>query len=103
MVARSRPRARAQVRPHPLRLPDSSALVNGASLIRLKSYLFTGQAIASHVPISTANGMFAMYNFYREDWLIHTPRRVPFSQASATHPVSTSSAGGRPLWRRADD
>jgi len=51
-------------------LPDSLALVTGASQIRLESFLFTEQALTSARNHLTPNGAFAMYNYYREDWLI---------------------------------
>ncbi|MBK7722934.1 MAG: spermidine synthase [Austwickia sp.] len=51
-------------------LPDSLALVSGASQIRLESFLFTTEALASARERLTDDGVFAMYNYYREDWLI---------------------------------
>ena len=51
-------------------LPDSLALVTGASQIRLESFLFTEQALTSAREHLTPDGAFAMYNYYREDWLI---------------------------------
>jgi hypothetical protein len=51
-------------------LPDSLALVTGASSIRLESYLFTEQALVAARRHLTPSGGFAMYNYYREDWLI---------------------------------
>jgi spermidine synthase len=51
-------------------LPDSLALVNGASQIRLESFLFTGEALRSARDHLTEQGVFAMYNYYREPWLI---------------------------------
>ncbi len=51
-------------------LPDSLALVNGASQIRLESFLFTQQALESVRAHLTPDGGFAMYNYYRENWLI---------------------------------
>ena len=51
-------------------LPDSLALVNGASQIRLESFLFTEQALASARDHLKPTGVFAMYNYYREPWLI---------------------------------
>lgn len=51
-------------------LPDSLALVNGASQIRLESFLFTRQALESVRDHLKPDGGFAMYNFYRENWLI---------------------------------
>lgn len=51
-------------------LPDSLTLVNGASQIRLESFLFTDTALESVKNHLTPDGAFAMYNYYREDWLI---------------------------------
>jgi len=51
-------------------LPDSLALVTGASQIRLESFLFTQEALTSARAHLTPHGAFAMYNYYREDWLI---------------------------------
>jgi hypothetical protein len=51
-------------------LPDSLALVNGASAVRLESYLFTLEALQSARDHLTSRGGFAMYNFYRQPWLV---------------------------------
>jgi SAM-dependent methyltransferase len=51
-------------------LPDSLTLVAGASSLRLESYLFTLQAMESVHAHLAPGGAFAMYNFYREDWLV---------------------------------
>ena len=51
-------------------LPDSLALVNGASQIRLESFLFTQEALESVRDHLKPDGGFAMYNYYRENWLI---------------------------------
>ncbi|MFC9693858.1 spermidine synthase [Kribbella sp. NPDC056951] len=53
-----------------LALPDSLTLVNGASSLRLESYLFTQQAFESARDHLNPGGAFAMYNYYRETWLI---------------------------------
>ena len=53
-----------------LALPDSLTLVQGASSIRLESYLFTEQAAIAYRDHLTENGVFSMYNIYRESWLI---------------------------------
>ena len=53
-----------------LALPDSLTLVNGASSLRLESYLFTQQAFESAKKHLNPGGSFAMYNYYRETWLI---------------------------------
>ncbi|MDH2445142.1 hypothetical protein QDR37_14405 [Amnibacterium sp. CER49] len=51
-------------------LPDSLALVSGASQIRLESFLFTEEAMRSAADHLKPDGGFAMYNYYRENWLI---------------------------------
>jgi SAM-dependent methyltransferase len=51
-------------------LPDSLALVSGASQIRLESFLFTEEALRSARDHLTDHGVFAMYNYYREGWLV---------------------------------
>jgi SAM-dependent methyltransferase len=51
-------------------LPDSLTLVSGQSSLRLESYLFTVQAMESARDHLAPGGAFAMYNFYREDWLV---------------------------------
>ena len=51
-------------------LPDSLALVNGASQIRLESFRFTEEALRAARDHLRPDGGFAMYNFYRQNWLI---------------------------------
>ena len=51
-------------------LPDSLTLVSGASSLRLESYLFTEQAMTAARDHLKPGGAFAMYNFYREGWLV---------------------------------
>jgi hypothetical protein len=51
-------------------LPDSVALVSGQSSIRLESYLFTANAIRSARAHLRDDGAFAMFNYYRETWLL---------------------------------
>jgi spermidine synthase len=51
-------------------LPDSLTLVSGASQIRLESFLFTDTAIQEARDHLKPDGAFAMYNYYREVWLI---------------------------------
>jgi hypothetical protein len=51
-------------------LPDSLTLVNGGGGVRLESYLFTEEAISSARDRLTSDGAFAMYNYYREGWLV---------------------------------
>ncbi|HZZ01212.1 MAG TPA: hypothetical protein VFE36_16740, partial [Candidatus Baltobacteraceae bacterium] len=51
-------------------LPDSLTLVSGQSSLRLESYLFTSEAVASARAHLRPGGVFAMYNVYREQWLV---------------------------------
>jgi SAM-dependent methyltransferase len=51
-------------------LPDSLTLVAGSNQLRLESYLFTQEAMEAVRDRLKPGGAFAMYNYYREDWLI---------------------------------
>jgi hypothetical protein len=51
-------------------LPDSLTLVAGQSSLRLESYLFTSEAMRVARDHLAPGGVFAMYNFYRERWLV---------------------------------
>jgi hypothetical protein len=51
-------------------LPDSLTLVAGQSSLRLESYLFTLQAMqVAKARLNPGDGVFAMYNYYRTQWL----------------------------------
>ncbi len=51
-------------------LPDSLTLVSTAANIRLESFLFTEQAFASVRDHLDSDGVFILYNYYREPWLV---------------------------------
>ena len=51
-------------------LPDSLTLVSGQSSLRLESYLFTREAMAEAREHLKPGGAFAMYNYYRQEWLV---------------------------------
>ena len=51
-------------------LPDSLTLIAGQSAIRLESYLFTRQALEQARSRLRPHGVFAMYNYYRQRWLV---------------------------------
>ena len=51
-------------------LPDSLTLVTGTANVRLESFLFTTQSIALARDRLTADGVFVMYNLYRQPWLV---------------------------------
>ena len=51
-------------------LPDSLTLVSSTANIRLESFLFTDQAFQSVKDHLSDDGVFVLYNYYREPWLI---------------------------------
>jgi len=51
-------------------LPDSLTLVSGQSSLRLESYLFTLESMRTARAHLKPGGAFAMYNYYRQQWLI---------------------------------
>ncbi|MFI5259550.1 MAG: spermidine synthase [Candidatus Limnocylindrales bacterium] len=50
--------------------PDSLALFSTANGIRLESFLFTREAFASVRDHLASNGLFVLYNFYWQPWLV---------------------------------
>lgn len=73
-------------------LPDSLALVNGASQIRLESFLFTEEALTAARAHLNPGGAFAMYNYYREQWLID--RLAGTAEAAFGHAPCVDLFGG---------
>jgi hypothetical protein len=51
-------------------LPDSLTLVSGQSSLRLESYLFTLESMRTARAHLKPDGVFAMYNYYRQQWLV---------------------------------
>jgi hypothetical protein len=51
-------------------LTDSLTLVTSTGSVRLESFLFTDEAIASARDHLAPNGVLVMYNLYREAWLV---------------------------------
>ncbi len=51
-------------------LPDSLTLVTSTANIRLESFLFTDEAFASVRQHLAPGGVFVLYNFYRQPWLV---------------------------------
>lgn len=72
-------------------LPDSLTLVQGQSSLRLESYLFTQEAMASAREHLNPGGAFAMYNYYRESWLVE--RLAATLNAAYGHPPCVDSVG----------
>lgn len=52
-------------------LVDSLILHSGYANIRLESYLFTQQAFQDVQRVLKPDGIFAMYNYYRQGWIVH--------------------------------
>ena len=50
-------------------LPDSLTLVSTSANLRLESFLFTSEAFSEVRDRLAPDGVFVLYNFYREDWL----------------------------------
>ena len=76
-------------------LPDSLTLVSGQSALRLESYLFTIEAMREAREHLKPNGAFAMYNYYRERWLID--RLAGTVQTAYGHPPCIDEVGGLAL------
>ena len=70
-------------------LPDSLTLLSGQSSLRLESYLFTLEAMKQAQSLLTPNGVFVMYNYYREGWLIARLSRT-LSEAFGQEPCVIS-------------
>ncbi|HET7701982.1 MAG TPA: hypothetical protein VFK35_01165 [Candidatus Limnocylindrales bacterium] len=51
-------------------LPDSLTLVSTSANLRLESFLFTTEAFASVRDRLAPGGVFVMYNYYRQPWLV---------------------------------
>lgn len=57
-------------------LVDSLVLHSGYSSLRLESFLFTRQAMQDIKARLKPEGMFAMYNFYRQGWVVQRLSRL---------------------------
>jgi hypothetical protein len=51
-------------------LPDSLTLVSSAANVRLESFLFTREAFETVRSHLAPDGVFVLYNYYRQPWLI---------------------------------
>src|SRR5262249_612745 len=67
-------------------LVDSLTLHSSYSSVRLESFLFTEQALRDAKARLKPGGVFAMYNFYRQGWVVARLQRL-----------AESALGGRPL------
>ncbi|HKZ90561.1 MAG TPA: hypothetical protein VJZ50_00340 [Candidatus Limnocylindrales bacterium] len=73
-------------------LPDSLTLVSNQANVRLESFLFTLEAFEAVSRHLTDDGVFVLYNYYREPWLV--ARLAAMLEASFGH---------QPLLRTYDD
>ncbi|HEX7346647.1 MAG TPA: hypothetical protein VF253_07630, partial [Candidatus Limnocylindrales bacterium] len=73
-------------------LPDSLTLVSTSANLRLESYLFTSEAFAAVRDRLTPDGIFVMYNFYREAWLPQKMARM-LEETFGSPPIVKHSAG----------
>lgn len=77
-------------------LPDSLTLVSGQSSLRLESFLFTEEAVGRATDLLAPDGVFAMYNFYTDDWLIDRLGRT-LSEATESSPCIFAPRGEKGL------
>ncbi len=92
-------------------LTDSLTLVSSTGSLRLESFIFTEQALAAARDHLAPDGVFVMYNIYREPWLVtklgqtmedvfgHSPlvRDVaPGTAVLAAGPAVSALGGGAP-------
>jgi hypothetical protein len=57
-------------------LPDSLTLVTSTANVRLESFLFTEESFRAARDHLAENGVFVMYNAYREPWLVAKLERM---------------------------
>jgi Spermine/spermidine synthase domain len=72
-------------------LPDSLTLVSGQASLRLESYLFTREAMAEARSHLEPDGVFALYNYFREEWLVD--RLAGLLDETYGHPPCLDTAG----------
>ena len=67
-------------------LPDSLTLVSTSANLRLESFLFTVEAFREVKDRLSPDGVFVLYNYYRDDWL---PQKIAgmLQEAFGTEPV----------------
>ena len=71
--------------------------MSGASALRLESYLFTEQAMRAAREHLAPGGAFAMYNYYREQWLVD--RLAGTLEQAFGHAPCVLPARRRTSWR----
>ena len=73
-------------------LPDSLTLVSTSANLRLESFLFTREAFEEVESRLSPDGVFVLYNYYREDWL---PQKIAgmLQGAFGSDPIFKSYGG----------
>ena len=74
-------------------LPDSLTLVSTTANLRLESYLFSEEAFASARDHLSSDGVFVLYNFYRQPWLLDKVAGM-LSDVFGEPPAISEFAGG---------
>jgi Spermine/spermidine synthase domain len=72
-------------------LPDSTGLVSSRANMRVESYLYTVEAFRSVLAHLKSDGIFAVYNNYREFWLIDKVAGM-LQQAAGQPPLVAADA-----------
>jgi len=73
-------------------LPDSLTLVTSAGNLRLESFLFTDEAFTSVRDHLAPGGLFVLYNWYSEPWLVDRIGRL-MEEALGSPPLTRSWDG----------
>src|SRR5437764_15296949 len=76
-------------------LPDSLTLTSNNTSLRLESFLLTQDALATARTRLTSNGLVVLYNFYRQDWLVHKLSDMGGNALEQPPPVTTEGHLGR--------
>jgi spermidine synthase len=76
-------------------LPDSLTLTSAFSSLRLESFLLTTESLEAARDRLTEDGVLVLYNYYREDWLIHKLAQMLTTAFDEEPFVTTYGAWGR--------
>ena len=76
-------------------LPDSLTLTSAYSSLRLESFLLTSNSIQEAMRRLNPGGMVVLYNYYRDEWLIHKLAGMVQAASGSLPYVTTYGATGR--------
>lgn len=74
-------------------LPDSLTLTSNNTSLRLESFLLTQDSIASARTHLNSNGLFVMYNYYRQAWLVEKLADMAGNAFDGQQPLVTTYGG----------